>query len=81
MVLAEAAGPLLTQWENFYIIVGSSAGALTGLQFVVIDGNWYVTHSGLLRLARGGTLEGLASPYPLNPREQRLLYTVALKTQ
>ena len=23
-------------WENFYIIVGSSAGALTGLQFVVI---------------------------------------------
>ena len=26
----------LTAWENFYIIVGSSAGALTGLQFVVI---------------------------------------------
>jgi chromate transport protein ChrA len=26
----------LLQWENFYIIVGSSAGALTGLQFVVI---------------------------------------------
>ena len=26
----------LTQWENFYVIVGSSAGALTGLQFVVI---------------------------------------------
>ncbi len=23
-------------WENFYIIVGSAAGALTGLQFVVI---------------------------------------------
>ena len=23
-------------WENFYIIVGSSAGALTGLQFVVM---------------------------------------------
>jgi hypothetical protein len=23
-------------WENFYVIVGSSAGALTGLQFVVI---------------------------------------------
>jgi len=26
----------LLQWENFYIIVGSSAGALTGLQFVVM---------------------------------------------
>lgn len=23
-------------WENFYVIVGSSAGALTGLQFVVL---------------------------------------------
>jgi hypothetical protein len=26
----------LTRWENFYVIVGSSAAALTGLQFVVI---------------------------------------------
>ena len=26
----------LKDWENFYVIVGSSAGALTGLQFVVI---------------------------------------------
>jgi hypothetical protein len=26
----------LTPWQNFYVIVGSSAGALTGLQFVVI---------------------------------------------
>jgi hypothetical protein len=26
----------LTDWENFYVIVGSSAGALTGLQFVVM---------------------------------------------
>lgn len=26
----------LDSWENFYIIVGSSAGALIGLQFVVI---------------------------------------------
>ncbi|HZS29133.1 MAG TPA: hypothetical protein VFB76_18040 [Candidatus Angelobacter sp.] len=26
----------LAAWENFYVIVGSSAGALTGLQFVVI---------------------------------------------
>jgi hypothetical protein len=26
----------LTGWENFYVIIGSSAGALTGLMFVVI---------------------------------------------
>lgn len=26
----------LTGWQNFYVIVGSSAGALIGLQFVVI---------------------------------------------
>ena len=26
----------LSAWENFYIIIGSSAGALTGLTFVVI---------------------------------------------
>ena len=28
--------PALRNWQNFYEIVGSSAGALTGLQFVVI---------------------------------------------
>jgi hypothetical protein len=28
--------PALSGWENFYVIVGSSAGALIGLQFVVI---------------------------------------------
>jgi hypothetical protein len=28
--------PDLRAWENFYVIVGSSAAALTGLQFVVI---------------------------------------------
>jgi hypothetical protein len=26
----------LAGWENFYVIVGSSAGALIGLQFVAI---------------------------------------------
>jgi hypothetical protein len=36
VVVEQAAGPLLSQWENFYVIAGSSAGALTGLQFVVI---------------------------------------------
>src|SRR2546428_10648627 len=28
--------PPLTEWETFYVIIGSSAAALTGLQFVVI---------------------------------------------
>jgi len=32
----EAAASTLSAWENFYVIVGSSAGALTGLQFVVM---------------------------------------------
>jgi hypothetical protein len=32
----EAAVAPLTTWGNFYVIVGSSAGALTGLMFVVI---------------------------------------------
>jgi hypothetical protein len=30
------AHELLGKWESFYVIVGSSAGALTGLQFVVM---------------------------------------------
>ncbi len=31
-----ATGSLLTTWQNFYVIIGSSAAALTGLMFVVI---------------------------------------------
>src|SRR5712671_1739476 len=34
--IVEHALSLLTSWESFYVIVGSSAAALTGLQFVVI---------------------------------------------
>jgi hypothetical protein len=34
--MAEAALSPLLAWDNFYVIVGSSAAALTGLQFVVI---------------------------------------------
>ncbi len=33
--MALAASPL-DAWDSFYVIVGSSAGALTGLQFVVV---------------------------------------------
>jgi hypothetical protein len=32
----EAVVSPLTAWDNFYVIMGSSAGALTGLTFVVI---------------------------------------------
>src|SRR5439155_18034936 len=30
------AHALLSQWESFWVIVGSSAGGLTGLMFVVV---------------------------------------------
>jgi hypothetical protein len=30
------SSPSLTEWDNFYVIIGSSAAALTGLMFVVI---------------------------------------------
>ena len=35
-IVQEAAVSPLTGWENFYVIIGSSAGALTGLTFVAI---------------------------------------------
>ena len=35
-IVLEAAVSLFTIWQNFYVIIGSSAGALTGLMFVVI---------------------------------------------
>ncbi|MFL5619751.1 MAG: hypothetical protein ACJ79A_15315 [Gemmatimonadaceae bacterium] len=34
--MTEAVPAALAGWESFYVIVGSSAAALTGLQFVVI---------------------------------------------
>lgn len=32
----EVVASPLKAWESFYVIVGSSAGAMTGLQFVVM---------------------------------------------
>lgn len=32
----EAAVPLLSAWQNFYVIVGSASAALIGLMFVVV---------------------------------------------
>ena len=49
---------LLKAWESFYVIVGSSAGALTGLQFVVLT---LITESGALR-GGGETLAAFGSP-------------------
>jgi len=34
--IADLPMPYLSEWQNFYVIVGSSGGALIGLQFVVI---------------------------------------------
>lgn len=42
------AEPFLSPWSNFYVIVGSSAGALTGLMFVVITLLAGVERSGAL---------------------------------
>src|SRR5258708_27224643 len=35
-IVQEAAVSPLTAWDNFYVIIGSAAGALTGLTFVAI---------------------------------------------
>jgi hypothetical protein len=45
-------------WESFYVIVGSSAGALTGLQFVVLT---LITEAGMVRGA-SETLSAFGSP-------------------
>jgi hypothetical protein len=34
--MSDPAISLLDRWDNFYVIIGSSAAALTGLQFVVM---------------------------------------------
>src|ERR1700681_3644058 len=34
--MTEGASSVLTAWSSFYVLSGSSAGALTGLMFVVI---------------------------------------------
>src|ERR1041384_4373034 len=53
--MGEAATSTTQAWESFYVIVGSSAGALTGLQFVVL------TMIAEARKARGGGGESIAA--------------------
>jgi hypothetical protein len=48
----------LSEWENFYVIVGSSAGALIGLQFVVL------TLIAAMPMARGTAQAGAAFSTP-----------------
>jgi hypothetical protein len=45
---------MLSEWDSFYVIVGSSGGALIGLQFVVIT---------LIRERRQGTQRGALSAF------------------
>lgn len=54
----EATPIALRAWETFYVIVGSSAGALTGLQFVVLT---LITESGAIR-GSGESLAAFGSP-------------------
>ena len=49
---------MLKEWEPFYVIVGTSAGALTGLQFVVLT---LISESGRVRGSQD-TLSAFASP-------------------
>ena len=43
----------LAKWDSFYVIVGSAAGTLTGLQFVVIT--LFAQRPALLRTAKTGS--------------------------
>jgi hypothetical protein len=43
--------PELTEWNSFYVVVGSSAGALIGLQFVVLT---LIAHRSTMRAPEAG---------------------------
>src|SRR5262245_6237437 len=55
--MAETASALQA-WESFYVIVGSTAGALTGLQFVVLT---LVAETGMVK-TRGESISAFGSP-------------------
>ena len=50
--------PSLEAWGNFYVIVGSSAGALTGLQFVVMT---LIAQTDMAR-GRGESISAFGTP-------------------
>lgn len=55
--MQDAAGSPLAAWDNFYVIVGSSAAALTGLQFVVA-----ALLPGIRRRATSGEIDAFGTP-------------------
>jgi hypothetical protein len=58
-VIQETAWSPLGAWESFYVIVGSSAAALTGLQFVVIT---LVADARREMGTGGGAIDAFATP-------------------
>lgn len=56
-MIQETAHAALGAWESFYVIVGSSAAALTGLQFVVVT-----LVADVRRGTSGGELSAFATP-------------------
>jgi hypothetical protein len=54
--MQEVAQSMFSPWESYYVIVGSSGAALTGLQFVVM------TLAAETRRADGGALDAYATP-------------------
>jgi len=57
-VVIESAAQALREWQSFYVIVGSSAGALAGLQFIVLT---LIVEAGALR-GGGEALAAFGSP-------------------
>ena len=57
-MIQETGHAALGEWESFYIIVGSSAAALTGLQFVVIT----LIGEGQSRASSNGAIGAFATP-------------------
>ncbi len=55
--MTDLANPHLAPWENFYVIVGSAAAALIGVQFVVI-----ALIANLRRLATADSIRAFGTP-------------------
>jgi len=58
VTIEETAAFAPQAWESFYVIVGSTAGALTGLQFVVLT---LISDAGMVR-GTGASLYAFGSP-------------------
>ena len=56
MIIQELSPSVLSSWESYYVIVGSSGAALTGLQFVVM------ALAAETRRTDGGAIDAYATP-------------------